>query len=276
MEFEESIFNLIPKERYEPPKPKRYKSTHPHQVPPTASTFALKTTSKPNVANIAGYYNPEGGFHSQRGASLTFGKPKGTLKPETTGFRKKGTGTATLPEPDQLKKFNYTDDIKRPAVPKKDEKPIMGLVSDKNYIVANAVENILAAPKLPVNGDKDYLKKKNFGKVPTYIQKIKKEIEDEYQMVREMQIEEENERDKQKFLMTDDERQELIAALKKKWEVVHKEYQEITHIQKIDTIGKKKKKETCEGQLAQLEKDIQKLSKNYIFVDTLAAPSNYY
>jgi hypothetical protein len=29
-------------------------------------------------------------------------------------------------------------------VPKKDEKPIMGLVSDKNFIVANAVENILA------------------------------------------------------------------------------------------------------------------------------------
>lgn len=33
---------------------------------------------------------------------------------------------------------------KKPAVPKKDEKPIMGLVSDKNFIVANAVENILA------------------------------------------------------------------------------------------------------------------------------------
>jgi len=29
-----------------------------------------------------------------------------------------------------------------------DEKPIQGLVSDKNFIVANAVENILAAPKL--------------------------------------------------------------------------------------------------------------------------------
>jgi hypothetical protein len=114
--------------------------------------------------------------------------------------------------------------VKRAPVPKKEEKPIMGLVSDKNYIVANAVENILAAPKLPASTDKDYLKKKNFGKVPQYIQKIKREIEDEYQMVREMQIEEENERDKQKFLMTDDERKELIAALKKKWEVVHKEY----------------------------------------------------
>jgi len=33
---------------------------------------------------------------------------------------------------------------KKAAVPKKEEKPIMGLVSDKNFIVANAVENILA------------------------------------------------------------------------------------------------------------------------------------
>ena len=37
----------------------------------------------------------------------------------------------------------------KPAIPKRDEKPIHGLVSDKNFIVANAVENILAAPKLP-------------------------------------------------------------------------------------------------------------------------------
>ena len=100
----------------------------------------------------------------------------------------------------------------------------MGLVSDKNYIVANAVENILAAPKLPVNKDKDYLKKKNYGNCPRFLQKIKNEIEDEYQLVREMQIEEENERDREKFLIDDAEKQELIAALKKKWEIVHREY----------------------------------------------------
>jgi glycerol-3-phosphate cytidylyltransferase-like family protein len=35
-------------------------------------------------------------------------------------------------------------------------------------------------------------------------------------MVSFMQIEEENERYKQKFVMTDDERKEIIAALKKK------------------------------------------------------------
>jgi len=61
------------------------------------------------------------------------------------------------------------DGVKKVPVPLKDEKPIMGLVSDKNFIVSNAVENILAAPKLPSNSDKDFLKKKNYGKVPRYL-----------------------------------------------------------------------------------------------------------
>ena len=38
--------------------------------------------------------------------------------------------------------------------------------------MANAVENILAAPKLPAQKDKDFLKKKNYGKVPKYVTKI--------------------------------------------------------------------------------------------------------
>ena len=85
-----------------------------------------------------------------------------------------------------------------------------------------------------VNKDKDYLKKKNYGKVPRFVEKIKKEIEDEYQLVREMQIEEQEEQDRRKyrrpflifarFLLSDEERNELISALKKKWEVVHQEF----------------------------------------------------
>lgn len=156
-----------------------------------------------------------------------------------------------------------------------DEKPIMGLVSDKNFIVSNAVENILAAPQMPSNNDKDFLKKNNYGRVPKYLQKIKREIEDEYQLVREMQIEDEAELDRQKFLMNEDEKQELIAALKKKWEVVHKEYQTLTHKNKLDTLGLKEKYERCERELNQLERDIQQLSKNYIFVDT-TQPSTYF
>ena len=56
--------------------------------------------------------------------------------------------------------------------------------------------NLNLAPKLPAGKDKDYLKKKNYGKVPKYVTKIKGEIEDEYNLVREMQIEEQNERDR--------------------------------------------------------------------------------
>lgn len=36
-------------------------------------------------------------------------------------------------------KFSYDPSFKKENIPKQNEKPIMGLVSDKNYIVANAV-----------------------------------------------------------------------------------------------------------------------------------------
>ena len=42
------------------------------------------------------------------------------------------------------------DGAKKPSVPKMDDKPIQGLVSDKNFIVANAVENILAGKTFTV------------------------------------------------------------------------------------------------------------------------------
>ena len=45
----------------------------------------------------------------------------------------------------------YKTEERRAPVPKKDEKPIQGLISDKNYIVANAVENILAGMVVVIN-----------------------------------------------------------------------------------------------------------------------------
>lgn len=98
MEYEESIYNLIPKEKYEPPKDKMHKSKHPHNVPPTGSTFCLKTTSKPGIGNLNGDYQPEGSNHDHRAPGATMGKPIGAVKPQTTDFRKKGTGTFVLPE----------------------------------------------------------------------------------------------------------------------------------------------------------------------------------
>lgn len=67
--------------------------------------------------------------------------------------------------------------------------------------------------------------------------------------------------------MSEQEVIELREALKRKWEQVNHEYQSITHISKIDTIGLKRKKEGCEKELAQLERDIQRLNKMYVFVE---------
>lgn len=211
----------------------------------------------------------EGGAHYHKNSAATFGQKAGALKPDTQTFKKKGTGNPVLIDKKAVTKKTYEEEhIPRAPVPKKDERPIHGLVSDKNFIVANAVEAILSAPALPQKQERDYLKKKNFGKVPKYVGKIKAEIEDEYNMVREMQIEEQAEKDRQKFLMPEGERQELIAALKKKWEVLHIEYQQQTHYVKYDTLGKKNRNEALMREMDQIEADIKKLNKNYIFIDT--------
>ena len=68
--------------------------------------------------------------------------------------------------------------------------------------------------------------------------------------------------------MPDNERAELITSLKTKWDAVNKTYQQtsVLSLASLDTIGKVKRKEMYEAQLAQIEKDIEKLSKKNIYV----------
>jgi hypothetical protein len=98
MEFEESIFNLIPKEAYIPPKQPRHKSKHNPGCAPTASTFGLNTTSKPGISNMSGAEEAPSGSHTMKAPSATFGLPKGAAKPNASTFRLKGTGTMKLEE----------------------------------------------------------------------------------------------------------------------------------------------------------------------------------
>lgn len=55
----------------------------------------------------------------------------------------------------------------------------MGLKSNKNFIISNAVENILAPPKtLPRKTS--FTNKKDYGKLPKYLRQIKENIATEY------------------------------------------------------------------------------------------------
>jgi len=47
-------------------------------------------------------------------------------------------------------------------VPKVAEKPIMGLKSNKNFVVSNAVDAILSAPKV-IKEDTKWVEKKDYG-----------------------------------------------------------------------------------------------------------------
>ncbi len=117
--------------------------------------------------------------------------------------------------------------------------------------------------------EKRYAQKKDFGKNPKYLTKIKGEIDEEYKIVKEMQLQEEDMREREKYLVPDEERKQLIDALKKKWELLHHDYQAIiTRVTKVNPLGLKVEKERLEKEMATVEKDIEKLSKNYIFVDT--------
>lgn len=96
MQFEESIYSLIPPEVYVPAKPKRHRSLYPPTIHPTASTFGLHTTSKPVCANLAGKYNLEGSQHFHTAMTATMGLARGRAHPDSNNFTKKYTGNPIL------------------------------------------------------------------------------------------------------------------------------------------------------------------------------------
>ena len=107
MEFEESIYNLIPKEAYVPPKPARHISKHHPNSNPTASTFCLNTTSKPGISNMTGDNKAPRGSHNDRATAASFGLGKGQVKPDPETIRLKNTGKFKHPERKTQTKFKH-------------------------------------------------------------------------------------------------------------------------------------------------------------------------
>jgi len=273
----ESIYNLIPQPVPEPMRDPRYVSKHAGTKAPTFSTFGLSGTSKPGYKNVAGAAEVTGeGHHTYSKPHATMGTIGNAKKP--TEILKRGSGggggaadLATASASGYAFKYN---DRRMPPLPTKAEfkEASTLLASNKketNFITANAVENILAVPKREEEGV-DWLKKPHFGEVPPYLVKIKQEIADEYEYIKSMQQQQMDDEDAPPGmrLMPEEERNELVRALKTKWDEVNKRYQStsVLSLASLDTIGKVKRKEQYEAQLAQIEKDIEKLSKKSVYV----------
>lgn len=157
-----------------------------------------------------------------------------------------------------------------PPVPRRHERPLSLPASGKSFVQQNAVDAIMAPRRArekpaPV----DWLKAPSFGKVPGYLAGVKQELEQErdlmVQMIDAQQMESESASGGHTREMADDERAELIEALKRKWDTVNDKYQVISHRNistSNSTKGEIRWKETCEQQMAQLEKDILRLSSH--------------
>ena len=235
---EESIYNLIPKEKIQAMQEPLYRSKFPPTLAPTASTFGLKNSSYPNVANMNGNLSLPRGAHPINGSWRTFGLPEGLNKRDPVNFIKKGHEYKTLPLPE---KGRANSEIKKPSVPTLKDKPIMGLKSDKNYITANAIDVILMAPKKRKTLQTNYLNKKSFGKVPEYISQLKEEVEKEYKTIREMQLRTEEEDAKKKRTLMDNEVEMLREGLTRKLEQLKISYAGLTHKGHPDTLVMKNK-----------------------------------
>eukprot|EP01083_Nonionella_stella_P035697 97359_1 len=263
----ESIYNLIPRPPDKVVSAATYRSRFPGNLPPSGSTFGATTASQTIVTNLSGSIEGPTVTHPYRKLSATFGQIK-TPKQHPGMFLKKGTGFDDLPK---ASKYTYPDETKKPAVISKDEKPVMGLVTTKNFIKTNAVANILQepGPRNETPSGKPALHAE-YGEVPDYLQHVKNEIQEEYAYILEMQEQENQYRqvsdEANVKLLSKVDQTQLLEKLKKKWDHVNQIYQKHTHEVVLDTVGKLRRKEQCEAELQQIEKDIEKLSKEYVFI----------
>eukprot|EP00164_Ancoracysta_twista_P004750 GFYU01006434.1.p1 GENE.GFYU01006434.1~~GFYU01006434.1.p1 ORF type:complete len:253 (-),score=115.45 GFYU01006434.1:286-1044(-) len=238
----ESIYNLITREAEAAQKPPMYRSKHTG-----ISDVGVGAT-----------------FMIEKKSTSSFGKPKSESR-SPKAFLRKREKDVQLPEP---QKFQYSDKSRKPQVPNRSEKPIMGLVTTKDFITNNAVENILAVPRKREEEPIRYINKPDYGKTPQYLDKVKNEIEAEYSYLQSLQ--EQLQEDTMKaeadmYAMTENDKRVLVNGLKAKWQEFQKQYQSLSFV--LDTASKRQRKEYYEKCLADLEASILKLeSKRIVLV----------
>lgn len=237
-----------------PPQPPRHISKFDPKYPPLGSTFGCRGTTKVPGADLGDELIP-----NDKKDFSSFG-PQNSAKPNPKNFLK-GTGRMEKTKSSDVAKFVRPSLTKRkPAVPSRDDRPVMGLTTSKNFIVANAVENILAVPKQVETSEVNFMDKPDYGKVPEYLQQVKATIAEEERLLKEYLSEQkESEEEKTLRVLAADEREDLIYKLKLKWDDVNKKYQNMAHLMYIDTMTKQRRKEHLENSLQQIEKMIQKL-----------------
>lgn len=200
---------------------------------------------------------------TQNHGAASFGPPQ-KIQVCPTNYLKKHS----RPQPivgDHVTKFiRVLTKEKKPAAPSRLEKPIMGLQTDKCYVTSNALEVIRMKPQKAHNdGEEHFMQSDGYGEIPSYLAKVKEEIDREQKIVDEC-VRRNNEvkspQEPEYFPMNEEERQSLIIGLKTKWDKVNAVYQKKGHQTTLE-YGERKRREAQEIELDQLEKDIALLTR---------------
>ncbi|XP_053686786.1 enkurin [Sabethes cyaneus] len=245
----ENIYNVEKKPPERPPKPPLYHSRFEHQV-------RRETKSCKDAHRTMGY------------AKIPLQKPNEFLK-KNCGIRYRATKSAPV---------RLCADHKPPVPKKEDLTTNQQLMKCVDFKVENVKKVVASSPKKmrpryadTRKGDFHDLEKSGlmpvykcqpkYGKVPKYLERRKKDLEAQKQRMAEKM----GEQVPDGFLVSQEERLELLKGLKQNWENLQKEYQSLPLL--IDTVPKMIRKAKLEKNLKELEKDILRVeSCPYIFV----------
>ena len=236
-------------------------------VPPTGSTFTNSNTVRPGVCNLNGYTDENCFNQGHKKTHATFGLPKDKSK----------VNTQKISSFKQTQQMNYMNSLKKthqkfkqkPAIPAFHDAPIQGLKSGKNFLKDNK-ENLVNIKKTETKDKPNFLKKKDFGQVPDYLDKVKETIQGELDYIKKVN-EEKNKKFERYRKLTAEEKTNMRKNLLAKFEQINHEYQKITHIKPAigDSRRLKNTRLYCEEQLSMIEKHLNMLNKDEVVIDLL-------
>ncbi|KAK9527513.1 hypothetical protein VZT92_014070 [Zoarces viviparus] len=197
--------------------------------------------------------------------------------PSPKNFLRKHSKEPKLPGKAQRSK-EHTCTVKKPDVPAQTDRPLMGIHTKRDFV--QTATAVTMKPQLASvdtrNGHRQlletsglvpkYIKKKDYGEVPEYLQQ-RKEDERRAQEEYEDFVNEQRERGAMKCL-SEQERQATLEGLKKTWDELHHEYQGLSFV--TDNLRKKSQREQLEVALQKVENDMDLFKK----FTTIYIPNN--
>lgn len=228
----------------------------------------LTPSDKPSVIKehelLLSRQNLVSSFSVPRRDHATFGRPEGQYKPQPLIRRQDKSMTHPIPDSTTLMSPSMPKVHTKPLLPSINDVPIQGLCANVDYVRQNQFWACSIKPPT-VPSPMNYLKKTDFGKVPDYLDQIKSTIDKENQFLQSLK-EQRTFKAESTFELPTSEIAKMREKLQEKHRELNQAYQGLTHVNKVNTIGFRRRKETLERALETVEKDLACLQKDKILV----------